>query len=83
MTKIDIAMCNDCSKCYCWEWDTKDITLQCPHCRSENIITDKCTIASVMNMLNKATEYFVKALMDKPYDYRAYAKNIWIKDQKD
>lgn len=75
---MDIAMCNDCGKCYCWVWDTADVPLQCPNCRSERIITDKCTIASVMNVLTKVTDNFMKSLESKEKPDVMYVINSCI-----
>ena len=61
---MKIFVCNICAKSYCLE--SEDSYIQCPNCRSEDITTDKCVIASLINYLFKiANKNFKEFLGDK------------------
>ena len=55
---MKLFVCNNCGKSFCWDSDFN--AFQCPYCRCENLITDNCTIASLLNMLSKTLDSFVK-----------------------
>lgn len=60
---MKIFICNNCSKSYCWEGSYID--MQCPNCRSQELVTDECTIASLINYLFKvANKNFKEFLGD-------------------
>jgi DNA-directed RNA polymerase subunit RPC12/RpoP len=54
---MEIFVCSNCGKSFCWEANFN--AEQCPNCRSENLITDKCTIASAFNIMSHTLNSFV------------------------
>lgn len=61
---MKIFICNHCSKAYCWQGEYND--MQCPNCRSEELTTDECMIASLINILSEfANDNIKKILGDK------------------
>jgi DNA-directed RNA polymerase subunit RPC12/RpoP len=57
--QMTIFICNNCGKSFCWEADFN--AEQCPNCRSESLITDECTIASVFNIMAHTLDSFTKS----------------------
>lgn len=61
---MKIFICNNCTKSFCWEGKYSD--MQCPKCRSQDLITDECVIASLINYLFiNADKNFKNFLGDK------------------
>lgn len=56
---MDIFLCSNCGKTFCWE--SEHNAEQCPNCRCEVLITDKCTIASVFNVMSYTLDSFAKS----------------------
>lgn len=64
---MKIFICNSCTKSFCWEGEYDD--MQCPNCRSQDLTTDECIIASLINYLfiaaNKNLKQFLGDKNDK------------------
>ena len=64
---MKIFIYNNCTKSYCWEGEDSD--MQCPNCRSQDLVVDECMIASLINYLfivaNKNFKDFLERKNDK------------------